>query len=61
MSFQWDYENQLSLITFYWTWESKTWEFQQILRNDDNLMYFNPMYMLTAYSFPIWILEKQLA
>ena len=61
MRFQWEYANQLSLITFYQTWGSKTWESQQILRNDDNLMYFNPTYMLTAYSFPIWILEKQLA
>ena len=26
-------------------------------RSDDNLMYSNPIYMPTAYSFPIWISE----
>ena len=61
MSFQWEYANQLSFITFYQTWGSKTWESQQILRDDDNLMCFNPTYMLTVFSFLIWILEKWLA
>ena len=26
-------------------------------RSDDNLMYSNPIYTPTAYSFPIWISE----